>query len=63
MGFSLLLIGEPMQGDTSPSSEMRVTGEIGFLKGYRAAEPDRLSPFFFKDDDKMLTLEYTKFVR
>lgn len=49
-----------MQVDTKLSSEIELMMELGFLKRHKKAEPDGLSPSFFKDRGEVLGLELTK---
>lgn len=51
---------ETIKVDTSPSSEIEAIVEIGFLKWYKADEPDGLCLSFFKDGSDVLMSELTK---
>lgn len=52
-----------MQIDTTSPSEMEVIEEIGFLKRYKAAVSDGLSPFSLDNGGDVLTSDLTKLLR
>lgn len=58
MGLMHVPANEAMNLDTSPPSEM-VMKQRGFLKGFKAFGPDRLS-LFFKSVGEWLTSELSK---
>lgn len=51
--------GEQMQIDTSPSSEMEILSEVGFLKRNKVAGPGELLSNFFKDGGEVSLSELT----
>lgn len=61
MGLPTAPENEPMQVDTSLPSKIKVTRKLGIFQTHKTTELVGLSPFF-KDGDKIVTLELTKLV-